>query len=125
MLLVAPAFADDYSGRVLSVEDGDSFIVEITSFNVEQRGECKMLHYNAPELNERVGSGVPDGRASAQKLTGLIDQKKVQIKTRWTQSFSKNLCDVWLMDGTHVNSVMRDYLSSYSGRDKYLHLENR
>jgi endonuclease YncB( thermonuclease family) len=116
--MAVPAFAEDVTARVLSVKDGDSFVVEIVSFNTNVRDECKMLSYNAPELNERVARGVPDGRASARKLANLIDKKKVHIRTRGRNSYRKVLCDVWLMDGTHVNRVMWDFLAGYNYRSR-------
>jgi endonuclease YncB( thermonuclease family) len=116
--MVAPAFAEDLTARVLSVKDGDSFVVEIVSFNTNVRDECRMLRYNAPELDERVARGVPDGRASARKLADLIDKKKVHIRTRGRNSYRKVLCDVWLMDGTHVNRVMWDFLADYNHRSR-------
>jgi endonuclease YncB( thermonuclease family) len=125
VVVAVPAFAEDFTASVVLVKDGDSFVIEILSFNITTRNECKMLHYNAPELYEKVPMGVPDGRDAAQKLASLIAKKTVQIRTKMTRSYRNILCDVRLMDGTYVNKIMWDYLSDYNWRDKYLHLENK
>ena len=122
LALAAPALADEFTARVVSVHDGDTFNFEHEHLNVVIKGTCRMLGYNAPELR---GEEKPLGNQATDKLTQLLGGQTVNVTIEHNDKYGRALCDVYLQDGTHVNAVMRAWLTEigYTGVGKYDRLE--
>jgi hypothetical protein len=122
LLLAAVSFAEGFERKVTWVVDGDSFKFEVRALDVTVEDECRMLGYNAPEM---TGDERRMGRRAKGRLIDLIAGETVRIRTEKRDRYGRNLCDVWLRDGTHVNSVMRKWLdeAGYGDVDKYRQME--
>lgn len=111
------ARAEEFDARVYRVVDGDSFKFERLNALVED--ECRMLHYNAPEM---TGEERPLGRKAFKKMMGLIKFRDVKIKAEKRDKYGRLLCEVTLRDGTDVNALMRRWLTEelkYPGVGRY------
>jgi hypothetical protein len=122
LLLAAVSSADEFERKVTWVVDGDSFKFQVRVLDVTVEDECRMLGYNAPEM---TGEERLMGRRAKGKLIDLIAGETVRISTEKRDRYGRNLCDVWLRDGTHVNEVMRKWLeeAGYGDVDKYRQME--
>lgn len=72
-VLAASAHAETFEGKVLSVVDGDSLIVE----SKQQRVRVRLKEIDAPELKQ------PFGKRSQQSLTALCANKAARVT--WTE----------------------------------------
>jgi len=123
MLLVsspAPSLAvetihGEFQAVVTWVIDGDS--IRFRRIGSEKEDECRMLHYNAPEM---TGRERPEGRKTAKKLIGLIRNRSILVWGLERDRYGRLLCEVRLMDGTYINHIMRDFLKDYKRRDIYI-----
>lgn len=88
-----PAY--DFSGRVMKVKDGDSFIVR--SDGVEY--EVRLYGIDAPEWKQ------PHGDIARQHLTGLIGSRNVEVEYITIDSYNRSVSVVYL-DGLNVNVEM-------------------
>ena len=100
------------------VVDGDS--IKFKKVGNRSEIECRMLHYNAPEM---TGPERKEGRKATKKLIRLIKNKKVLIWGVDRDRYGRLLCEVRLLDGTYINDLMREFLKDYPKRDIYLHKE--
>lgn len=112
--------SSDMEVRVLKIIDGDTF-----SFKRPDRkkpDKCRMLHYNAPEMD---GPERPQGIKARGELFRLMAGQRVMLRGAKRDKYKRLLCEVRLKDGTYVNDVMREFLKDYPGRDKYLWMEQK
>jgi endonuclease YncB( thermonuclease family) len=122
LLPAAVSYAEEFERKVTWVVDGDSFKFQVKILDVTVKDECRMLGYNAPEM---TGHERGMGRRAKGRLIDLIAGETVRIRAEKRDRYGRNLCDVWLRDGTHVNRVMRKWLEDigYQGVDKYQQME--
>jgi len=122
----------EFEATVTWVIDGDSirFLRISNTTGLEPKGEvvrgpgvhdpedeCRMLHYNAPEM---TGPERPAGRKATRRLINLIKGRRVTIWGLERDHYGRLLCEVRLMDGTYINDIMRQFLRGYRKRDIYL-----
>jgi endonuclease YncB( thermonuclease family) len=124
-LLLLPAAlssAEEFERRVTWVVDGDSFKFRVRVLDVTVEDECRMLGYNAPKM---TGGERRLGRRAKGRLIELIAGETVRISTEKRDRYGRNLCDVWLRDGTHVNRAMKKWLEDegYEDVHKYQQME--
>jgi len=105
----------EFQAVVTWVIDGDS--IRFIRDGSAAEDECRMLHYNAPEM---TGSERPEGKKATSRLMGLIKGKRVMVWGLERDRYGRLLCEVRLMDGTYINGIMRDFLKDYKKRDIYL-----
>ena len=107
----------DFEAIVTWVLDGDSIKFRRISDLGARESECRMLHYNAPEMSRKERRA---GRLSLKRLMGLIKGKRVIIWGMGHDRYGRLLCEVRLRDGTYINEIMRESLKGYEKRDMYL-----
>jgi endonuclease YncB( thermonuclease family) len=115
----------EFEAVVTWVIDGDSIRYKMVGNapgrEPDEKGargpECRMLHYNAPEM---TGRERPEGRKATRKLISLIKNKRVMIWGIERDRYGRLLCEVRLLDGTYINEAMRRFLKGYKKRDIYL-----
>ncbi|MEQ1795024.1 MAG: thermonuclease family protein [Nitrospira sp.] len=93
VLLVAPAFAGEYSGHVVGVIDGDTI---------------EVLHSNKPERIRLHGIDCPEkrqayGQRAKQAASALVFGKAVTLHTFGKDKYGRTIGEVFLSDGTNVN----------------------
>ena len=123
LLLCAPAHAEETTGRVYWFKDGDSFMLDIRRGGRWVEDECRMLHYNTPEMK---GKERPLGIVSRRKLMDLMAGRFVHLWWEKRDKYGRMLCEIWLDEGTYINAAMRRWLDEdlrYEGAGKYDHLE--
>lgn len=113
---------EDFEAGIEKLKDGDSFMFTRKAGAGRIIDECRMLHYNAPEM---TGVERPQGIRAKRFLAGLISGKVVLLRGRGRDRYHRLLCEVRLKDGTYVNDRMREFLVNFNGRDKYLWMEKR
>jgi endonuclease YncB( thermonuclease family) len=92
-LLVSPCHAEDFTGRVIDVLDGDSIIV--AHDNIED--PVRLNGIDAPEKNQAYG------RKAKDFTSHLVLGKAVTVKEHEIDRDGRIVADVLLADGTHVN----------------------
>ena len=108
----------EFGAVVTWVIDGDS--IRFIKDGAAAEDECRMLHYNAPEM---TGPERPEGEKAMRKLISLIKGREVRIWGLERDRYGRLLCEVRLMDGTYINEIMRDSLKGYRKRDIFLFRE--
>jgi micrococcal nuclease len=96
LLLARAALAEDFSGLVVSVLDGDTI---------------EVLHNIYPERTPLSGIDCPEkgqafGNRAKQAASSLVFGKDVIIQTHGQDKYGRTLADVILLDGTHVNHTL-------------------
>lgn len=113
---------EEFMARVTKLKDGDSFMIARMDDAGKVKDECRMLHYNAPEM---TGRERPQGIRAKRFLGELISGKVMLVLGTKRDRYGRLLCEVRLKDGTYVNERMRKFLVDFPGRDKYLWMEKR
>lgn len=116
LVLASSAMAEEMKGQVYWFADGDSFKFKTRRLNAVIEDECRMLYYNAPEMNEK---GSPSGRDAKEQLQKIIGDRDIIIKASHTDrdKYGRLLCEAWLEDGTNVNKAMRTWLEQEGYKD--------
>jgi len=96
LLLARAALAEDYSGLVVSVLDGDTI---------------EVLHNRHPERIRLSGidcpeKGQPYGHQAKQATVAMVFGKEVLLQTHGRDRSGRILAEVRLPDGTHVNHTL-------------------
>lgn len=91
-----PALAEQLSGRVVGVHDGDT----ITVLTADKRSvRTRLVEIDAPE------SGQPYGMRAKQALSGLVFDKQVIVEVSGIDRYGRTLGRVF-RDGLDVNAEM-------------------
>lgn len=119
LLMAASAMGASVEGELEAVVtwviDGDSIKFKRDGSSIVD--ECRMLHYNAPEM---TGKERAEGKKATRRLISLIKGKRVMIWGLERDHYGRLLCEVRLMDGTYINDIMRGFLEGFKKRDIYL-----
>jgi endonuclease YncB( thermonuclease family) len=96
LLLASDAVAEDFSGLVISVLNGDTI---------------EVLHRRHPERMRLNGIDCPEkgqayGHSAKQATSALVFGKEVLLQTYGKDKYGHTLADVRLLDGTHVNHTL-------------------
>jgi endonuclease YncB( thermonuclease family) len=105
----------EFQAVVTWIIDGDS--IRFKRDGSVSEDECRMLHYNAPEM---TGPERAEGKKATRKLISLIKGRRAIIWGLERDRYGRLLCEVRLMDGSYINDIMRDFLRDYKKRDIYL-----
>lgn len=119
--------AGEFEALVTWIIDGDSIRFKRLKRPMNEKGEfdwssgreteCRMLHYNAPEMSYPEKE---EGKIATKELIRLIKNRRVRIWGVEKDHYGRLLCEVRLMNGTYVNEHMREFLKDYHKRDIYL-----
>jgi micrococcal nuclease len=85
--------AADYSGRVISVLDGDT--IEVLNGHHAER--IRLSGIDCPEKGQAYG------KRAKQAASALAFGKEVTLQTHGQDKHGRTLADVLLIDGTNVN----------------------
>jgi endonuclease YncB( thermonuclease family) len=94
LVLAGPAFAGSFTGRVVSVSDGDTLVV-LRPGNVQEK--VRLAEIDCPE------KGQPFGQAAKRKTGDLAAQKTVTVEVRTTDRYGRTVGEVFLPDGSSLN----------------------
>ena len=108
----------EFEATITWIVDGDS--IRFKKVGSRSEIQCRMLHYNAPEM---TGPERTEGRRALRKLMSLLKRNKVLIWGVDRDRYGRLLCEVRLLDGTYINDLMREFLKDYPKRDIYRHKE--
>jgi endonuclease YncB( thermonuclease family) len=93
LLLAAPVSAEDFSGRVVGITDGDTI-----SVLHDGRAEKVRLHgIDAPE------KGQPFANRAKQFVSALAFGKDVKVEAHGQDRYGRTIGDVFLPDGRNLN----------------------
>jgi endonuclease YncB( thermonuclease family) len=96
MLGAAPAADEEWPGRVVGVQDGDS----ITVMRGQERVQVRLHGVDCPELHQAYG-------AAAKKLTsGLVYGMTVRVRRVTTDRYGRMVAVVRLSDGRVVQEEL-------------------
>lgn len=124
LALAAPAFAEDLSGVVVSVHDGDTLTLREDSGRVRK---IRLAAIDAPELRQ------PFGRAAQRHLARRVEGRRVEVATRgssWGRAVGvvvHRRRDVGLMqieagyawyDAAHVAAIDAPTATTYAEAEK-------
>ena len=96
VLLASFAFAEDFSGPVVGVIDGDSIRVMPEGL-VE---EIRLSGIDCPEKGQAYG------QRAKQAASALVFGKQVTLQTHGKDKYGRTLADVLLTNGTNVNHAL-------------------
>ena len=96
LLLASAAIAADFSGKVVSVLDGD--IIEVLRHQHPER--IRLNGIDCPEKGQAYG------QKAKQATSALVFGKDVMLQTFGKDKHGRTLADVRLLDGTHVNHTL-------------------
>src|SRR5262245_36313374 len=90
------AQAADFSGKVVTVIDGDTI-------EVLHHGQTERIHLNGIDCPEK---GQAYGQNAKQAASALVFGKDVMLQTVGKDQYGRTFADVRLLDGTHVNHTL-------------------
>jgi micrococcal nuclease len=96
LLAASAAVAADFSGKVVSVLDGD--IIEVLRHQHPER--IRLNGIDCPEKGQAYG------QKAKQATSALVFGKDVMLQTFGKDKYGRTLADVRLLDGTHVNHTL-------------------
>lgn len=94
-LLLSCAPADERTGRVVKVIDGDTFDVLTLS---KQKIRVRLFGIDAPERGQAFNIKAKEYTSS------LVAGKEVKLVVNRKDQYGRIVADVYLADGTHVNA---------------------
>ncbi len=97
MFLAFPAYAADYSARVVGIADGDTITV-VTAGKTQHR--IRLWGIDAPETGQDFGS------RAKQAASSLAFGKQVTIRARGADRYGRTVAEVILPDGRSMNREM-------------------
>lgn len=96
-----PAFR--LTGTVIGVMDGDTIRLQTGS---RQYQIIRLSSIDAPETGNARRPGQPYSRASREALENLAGGKRVTATCYETDAYERQVCEMYLADGTSVNRAM-------------------
>jgi YD repeat-containing protein len=87
-----------FSGRVRSVSDGDTIVVEDHD---SQRNKVRLFGIDAPERGGRDRYGQPFAQKARRNLSELVYRRTVQVEWHTYDGYGRMIARVWL-DGIDV-----------------------
>lgn len=94
LFLAGPVFAGSFTGRVVSVSDGDTLIV-LRPGNVQEK--VRLAEVDCPEKDQ------PFGQAAKRFTLDRAAQKTVTVVVRTTDRYGRTVGEVLLPDGMSLN----------------------
>lgn len=95
-VLAWPAYAGDFTGKVVGVHDGDTF----TILHGGKAEKVRVNGIDSPEI------GQPFGMKAKQYASALVFGRVVTVRTSGTDRYGRTLGDAVLPDGRHLSSEM-------------------
>jgi endonuclease YncB( thermonuclease family) len=93
LLLAAPVSAEDYSGRVVDISDGDT----ISVLHDRRAEKIRLNGIDAPE------KGQPFSNRAKQFVSELAFGKEVKVEAKGQDRYGRTIGDVFLPDGRNLN----------------------
>jgi len=115
LLLFPPAIAEDFSGRVVSVTDGDMIQV----LNQGKAEKVRLYGIDTPEKKQAFGT------RAKQFTSDLVFGRNVTVKTHEKDRYGRWIGDVYLADGKSLNHELVKaglawWYQRYAPKDKVL-----
>lgn len=95
-LLVSCSYAQEYSGRVVGIADGDTFTLLTSS---KKQVKVRLAEIDTPERSQ------PYGARSRQRLSDFIFGREVVVEKQDIDRYGRLVGHVYV-DGTHINRKM-------------------
>lgn len=96
VLLGAPAFAEEFAGRVVGVIDGDTI-------DVLHDGKAERIRLNGIDCPEK---GQAYGQKAKQAASDLLFGKDATLHTHGKDKYGRTIGDLLLQDGMNVNQEL-------------------
>jgi endonuclease YncB( thermonuclease family) len=96
VLFASSAFAEDFTGLVVSVLDGDTI-------EVLHNTRAERIRLNGIDCPEK---GQAYGKRAKQAASELVFGKEVTLQTHGLDKYGRTIADVLLPDGTNVNHAL-------------------
>lgn len=96
LVLVAPAYAEELRGKVISIADGDTITVLDAK---KEKHKVRLSEIDAPEKSQAFGS------KSKAALSEMIGENNVVVEWKQRDRYGRIVGDVYL-DKRHVNLEM-------------------
>ena len=96
VLFAAPAFAGEFTGRVVGVIDGDTI-------DVLHNGQAERIRLNGIDCPEK---GQAYGQKAKHAASDLVFGKEVTLHTFGKDKYGRTIGKVLLVDGTNVNQEL-------------------
>lgn len=94
LALATPSFAGSFTGRVVSVSDGDTIVI-LRPGNIQEK--VRLAEIDCPE------KGQPFGQAAKRKTGDLVSGKTVSVEFRTTDRYGRTVGEVFLPDSSSLN----------------------
>ena len=96
VLLVLPAFAEEFSGQVIGVIDGDTI-------DMLHNGKAKRIRLNGIDCPEK---GQAYGQKAKHAASALVFGKEVRLQPYGKDKYGRTIGEVLLPDGVNVNQEL-------------------
>ena len=97
-----------FAGRVRSVSDGDTIVVEDAQ---GYRGKVRLFGIDAPERASGARYGQPYAQRSRKNLSDLVYRKSVRVAWREHDNYGRMIGHVWLED---IDVALRQVCDGYA-----------
>ena len=95
VILTYNVFAENLSGKVISIADGDT----VTLLNNNQQTKIRLAEIDTPEKNQ------PHGKKSKQALSDFIFKKEVEVEVVTIDHYGRTVGTIFL-DNQNINKEM-------------------
>jgi micrococcal nuclease len=96
LFLSSPLFADEFTGKVVGVSDGDT----ITVMHLGHAERVRLYGIDCPEKGQAFGN------RAKQFTSQMVFGKEVIVKTHGCDKYNRILGNVFLPDGTNLNQEL-------------------
>ena len=111
-------FKGEYKGKCTKVYDGDTCHIIFQFGDKLTKVKVRMLGYDAPEIKSKDIEIKQKAIQARDKLRELILDKVVTCKFGDFDKYGRVLCDIYTVEGIHVNEFMAKTFGIY-GRAQY------
>jgi micrococcal nuclease len=96
LFFVSPLWAEEFTGKVVSVSDGDT----ITVMHLGRGGKVRLYGIDCPEKGQAFGN------RAKQFTSKMVFGKEVLVKSHGCDRYGRILGDVFLPDGRSLNQEL-------------------
>jgi len=96
LVVTAPSFASDLTGRVVAVLDGDTIEV----LHNHRADRIRLNGIDCPEKGQAYG------KKAKQAASALVFDREITLQTDGKDKYGAGIADVLLPDGTKVNHTL-------------------
>jgi micrococcal nuclease len=96
LLFASPLWAEDFTGKVVGVSDGDT----ITVMRLDRGEKVRLYGIDCPEKGQAFGN------RAKQFTSEMVFGKEVLVKTHGCDKYGRILGEVFMPDGTSLNQEL-------------------